>query len=97
MCGRYVPPNDAALDRFWKINRRSWPGWIKPTFKIAPIIQVPIVFQTADGACELMEARWGLISSRWNQPMLPSLSFSARSVEATQNPLWRHSLLHSVS
>lgn len=92
MCGRYVPPDEAALDRFWQVNRRSWPGWIKPVFNIAPTMQVPIVLQADDGVYELAAARWGLIPSWWNKASLPSLSFNARSEEAAQKPMWRHSL-----
>lgn len=92
MCGRYVPPDEASLTRFWRIDRRNWPGWINPPFNIAPTEQVPIVLQADDGAFELLGARWGLIPSWWNRPALPSLSFNARSEEAARKPMWRHSL-----
>ena len=92
MCGRYVPPDEASLARFWQVSRRNWPGWIKPVFNIAPTMQVPIMLQAPDGAYELVGARWGLIPSWWSKAALPSLSFNARSEEALKKPMWRSSL-----
>ncbi len=43
MCGRYVPPNEAAIERYWRIDRRNWRGFIKPAFNVAPTTQVPIL------------------------------------------------------
>ena len=92
MCGRYVPPDEAAIDRFWRIDRRNWHGWIKPLFNVAPTTVVPIITQARDGAYELVGARWGLIPHWWKKESPPSLTFNARSEEAFQKPTWRQSL-----
>ncbi len=92
MCGRYVPPDEAALDRFWKIDRKNWRAWIEPVFNLAPTTQVPILVRADDGALELMGARWGLIPQWWKKDVPPSLTFNARSEEARQKPTWRHGL-----
>jgi putative SOS response-associated peptidase YedK len=92
MCGRYVPPEEAAIERFWRIDRRNWPGWITPAFNVAPTTQVPIIVRAGDGATELIGARWGLVPNWWSKDTLPSLTFNARSEEAAQKPTWRQSL-----
>lgn len=92
MCGRYVPPDEAALERFWKIDRKNWRAWIEPVFNLAPTTQVPILVRADDGALELIGARWGLIPHWWKKNIPPSLTFNARSEEARQKPTWRHGL-----
>ena len=58
MCGRYLPPDEAALERFWRIDRRNWDGWTRPRFNVAPTTIVPIIVEADDGAYELTGARW---------------------------------------
>lgn len=92
MCGRYVPPEEAAIERLWRIERKNWRSWIKPIFNLAPTSSVPIVVRAEDGATALIGARWGLIPQWWQKEALPSLTFNARSEEARDRPTWRHSL-----
>jgi putative SOS response-associated peptidase YedK len=80
------PPNEAALEQFWRIDRRNWLGRIKPLFNVAPITQVPILVRAHDGAIELIGARWGLIPAWWKDDKAPSLTFNARSEEAAGKP-----------
>ena len=88
MCGRYVSPDDAAIERYFTIDRRS-PNPLGERFNVAPTTLVPIVHLTSDGQSELCEARWGLIPSWWKQPEPPRLTFNARSEEAASKPMWR--------
>lgn len=92
MCGRYVPPDEAAMERSWRIDRRNWPGWITPRFNVAPTSIVPIIRRADDGAIELLGARWGLIPSWWKKDAPPTLTFNARSEDAAEKPTWRSSL-----
>jgi putative SOS response-associated peptidase YedK len=92
VCGRYVSPDEAALERFWLVDRRNWEGWIKPLFNVAPSARVPIIVQTQDGSYETLGARWGLIPHWWSKNTPPLLTFNARSEEAAQKPTWRKSL-----
>lgn len=92
MCGRYVSPDEAALERAWQIDRRNWPGWIKPHFNVAPTTMVPVLVRAGDGALVLTAARWGLIPAWWKKPVPPNLTFNARSEEAASKPTWRQSL-----
>jgi len=92
MCGRYVPPDEADMERFWRIDRKNWRAWINPVFNLAPTSQVPILVRAADGALELLGARWGLIPRWWKKATPPSLTFNARSEEARQKPTWREGM-----
>lgn len=92
MCGRYVPPDEAAMERSWRIDRRNWPGWITPRFNVVPTTIVPIIRRASDGAIELQGARWGLIPSWWKKETPPTLTFNARSEDAAEKPTWRQSL-----
>ena len=91
MCGRYVSPDEAAVERFWKIDRRNNNPFIQ-RFNVAPTTRVPLLLCAADGAIELSEARWGLIPSWWKQDVPPNLTSNARSEEAAEKPMWRQSL-----
>lgn len=92
MCGRYVPPDEAAMERSWRIGRRNWQGWITPRFNVAPTTVVPIIRRADDGAIELLGARWGLIPSWWKKETPPNLTFNARCEDAAEKPTWRQSL-----
>ncbi len=90
MCGRYVTPDEAALERYWTIDRRSG-NPLRERFNVAPSSTVPILFRTEDGALELSPARWGLIPAWWKQAKLPGATINARSEEVAAKPMWRQS------
>jgi len=92
MCGRYVTPDEAAIERFWHIGLHNWRSRILPAFNVAPTTLVPILIRTADGILELCGARWGLVPHWWSKAAPPSLTFNARSEEARRKPTWRDSL-----
>jgi putative SOS response-associated peptidase YedK len=92
MCGRYVSPDQAAIERAWHIGRRNWPELIRPSFNVAPTSTVPVIRQAEDGAWELYAARWGLVPAWWSKDTLPGMTFNARSEEAAGKPTWRQSL-----
>ncbi|MCY1510876.1 putative SOS response-associated peptidase YedK [compost metagenome] len=92
MCGRYVAPDEAAMERFWHIGARNSGRWIRRVYNTAPTMQVPIVLLNEDGKQEVIPARWGLIPPWWKKPTPPALTFNARSEEAAVKPMWRQSL-----
>lgn len=92
MCGRYVTPGIAAMERHWHIGRHNWLPLVLPGFNVAPSTQVPIILRGADGALEGHAARWGLIPHWWKKPEPPSMTFNARSEEAAEKPTWRDAL-----
>jgi putative SOS response-associated peptidase YedK len=94
MCGRYVTPDEAALERFWTLDRRHW-NPLASSVNVAPTDVVPIIRRARDGACELVAARWGLVPHWWNRAKLPSSTFNARSEEVADKPMWRASYRHA--
>lgn len=92
MCGRKVDPDEAAMEREWRIDRRNLPQRLARSFNVAPTMQVPIIIRAADGATELFRARWGLVPGWWSKPELPALTFNARSEEAAGKATWAPSL-----
>lgn len=91
MCGRYVSPEEAAIERYWHIGAGDSNRWIRRSFNVAPTATVPILRNDEDGAVEVIPARWGLIPGWWKDLRPPRLTFNARSEEAGVKPMWRHS------
>lgn len=94
MCGRYVTPEEAAMERYWHIGRRNSGRWIDRVYNVAPTNQVPMVILNEAGEQEVVAARWGLIPFWWKQEKLPALTFNARSEEAATKPMWRDAIRH---
>ncbi|PJI50813.1 MAG: hypothetical protein CTR55_00510 [Pseudomonas sp.] len=94
MCGRYVTPEEAAMERYWHIGRRNSGRWINRAYNVAPTNQVPMVILNETGEQEVVAARWGLIPFWWKQEKLPALTFNARSEEAATKPMWRDAIRH---
>lgn len=90
MCGRYLTPDEQALERVFHAGRHNWQGLVT-RFNVAPTSLVPVVL-ASDGELVGEQARWGLIPSWWKKDSLPTLSFNARSEEAAEKPMWRQSV-----
>lgn len=90
MCGRYLTPNEQALERVFHVGRHNWQG-LETRYNVAPTSKVPVLL-SIDGELLGDQARWGLIPAWWKQDKLPTLSFNARSEEAAEKPMWRQSL-----
>ena len=60
MCGRYVAPEAADLEREWNLRHAPNP-FERVNYNVAPTHMVPAVRNNADGAAELVPMRWGLI------------------------------------
>jgi putative SOS response-associated peptidase YedK len=88
-----VTPDEAALERFWTLDRRHW-NPLAGGFNVAPTSIVPIIERAADGGYDLAAARWGLVPHWWNREKLPSATFNARSEEVASKPMWRDSYRH---
>ena len=58
MCGRYVSPDEASIEREFNLVRQEQN--ITPSYNVAPTQQVPVVRSVA-GARKLDTLRWGLI------------------------------------
>jgi putative SOS response-associated peptidase YedK len=91
MCGRYVSPAQAAIEREWEVGRKSNPDPFRQRYNVAPTQQVPVLRRAADAdVLELAAARWGLVPHWWSKPKPPAFStINARSEEAAAKPFWR--------
>jgi len=87
MCGRYVSPEQAAIERAWRIARATG-NPLARRFNVAPTDPVPLL-ALDQGLLTLGTARWGLIPHWWKQDKPPKLSFNARLEEAAAKPMWR--------
>lgn len=95
MCGRYVSPDEAAIERAWHIGRRNGNPFAR-RFNVQPTTQVPILrLDRESGELELALARWGLIPHWWKDAKPPRLTFNARSEEAATKPMWRGPMRHA--
>jgi putative SOS response-associated peptidase YedK len=92
MCGRYVSPEQAAIERAWNVGRDDANPFAR-RFNVQPATLVPILRRSRrSGAPALSQARWGLIPNWWKSERPPKASFNARSEEAADKPMWRQPL-----
>jgi len=92
MCGRYVSPEQAAIERAWQLRRDDGNPFPR-RFNVQPTTLVPILRRSRrSGELALSQARWGLIPSWWKSKKPPKASFNTRSEEAADKPMWRQPL-----
>jgi len=95
MCGRYVHPDDAAIEREWHVGRDSGNPFARQ-FNVAPASLVPMLRRDRrSGELVLTGARWGLIPHWWKDAKLPTFTINARVEEASGKPMWRHAWRHA--
>ena len=79
MCGRYVSPEEAAIEREWnRVRIRNPLGLDRTNWNVAPTHQVPALRRVGrdaeagggEGGVELVALRWGLIPS-WAKGVAP--------------------------
>ena len=87
MCGRYVSPEQASIERAWQIRRSSGLDFVR-RFNVQPTTDVPVL-SLEDGELALAAARWGLIPHWWKQDKPPTFTINARLEEAAGKPMWR--------
>jgi len=89
MCGRYVSPEEAEIERFWHIGRHGRQPFGRH-FNVAPSSVVPVLrVDRATGEIELVNARWGLIPTWWKEPKPPRTTHNARAEELPTKPMWK--------
>jgi putative SOS response-associated peptidase YedK len=93
MCGRYVSPEQASIERAWHIDRtRSNP--FPRRYNVQPTSVVPVLL-LEEGALTLRGARWGLIPHWWKQGKPPGLTVNARLEDVSGKPMWRDPIRRS--
>jgi putative SOS response-associated peptidase YedK len=93
MCGRYVSPEQASIERAWKIDRTSSNPFPR-RFNVQPSTAVPVL-RLEQGALTLGAARWGLIPHWWKQDKPPSATINARLEDISGKPMWRDPIRRS--
>ena len=86
MCGRYVSPEQAAIERQWHIGRHNQPDLSEPfaaRYNVAPqqgnpANFVPVVRQAEGGELELARLQWWLLPFWSKEPRIKYSTFNAR-------------------
>lgn len=94
MCGRYVSPDRAAIERAWNVGRDNGNPFAA-RYNVQPSTLVPMLRPCEAGGLEIAFARWGLVPHWWKQSEPPKFSFNARAEEAAVKPMWRHPFRHA--
>lgn len=90
MCGRYVAPDTAAIERQWQLLRHDG-GPFLLRYNVAPTLEVPILRWEGDGLV-LAAARWAFVPHWWSRPQPPRIAHIARLEEAASRPMWRDAM-----
>jgi putative SOS response-associated peptidase YedK len=82
MCGRYVSPDRAAIERYWHIGRGS-PNPFAARYNVAPqqgnaANYIPVVRQADTGELELASLQWWLLPFWSKEPRIKYSTFNAR-------------------
>ena len=95
MCGRYVSPETAEMERLFHIGRHN-SNPFKQRFNVAPTMDIPVLHRSQDvEGYELSAARWTLVPHWWKQDKPPRYTHNARVEEAADKPMWRDALRNS--
>ncbi len=86
MCNRYVPPDEAALERAWHIGRHNQPKWGSEVY---PRALGPFLCAGSSGRLDLIVGSWGLIPPWSKTPKLTYSTNNCRSEEAPAKPTFR--------
>lgn len=95
MCGRYVHPDQASIERAWHVGRANGNPFAQ-RFNVTPTMQVPMLRWDVDsGSFELMQAHWGFVPHWWKEAKPPRHTINARSEEIATKPMWRTAFRHT--
>lgn len=87
MCGRYVSPDQAAIEREWHVGRQDDQPFAA-NYNAAPTQLLPIG-RRIDGNRVLDLARWGLIPSWAKDPAIGNRLINARAETVAGKPAFR--------
>lgn len=89
MCGRYVTPDEAAIERAVEVGRRRGISW-RPSYNTAPTATVPILVRESDTQGYMLDvARWTFVPQWWSADEAPRATINARAESAAHKPMWR--------
>ena len=87
MCGRFVTPDEAAIEAFWTIGRRNWRSLFavlrQARFNVAPQQGNPenyvaVIRADPDGTLELTDMQWWLLPYWSKEARIKYSTFNAR-------------------
>jgi putative SOS response-associated peptidase YedK len=87
MCGRYVAPGEADIERYWHIGRHNWRSpfdSVRQTrYNVAPQqgnprSYVPVIIAGANDTLELTYMQWWLLPFWSKEPRIKYTTFNAR-------------------
>jgi putative SOS response-associated peptidase YedK len=95
MCGRYVTPDEAAMERAYNLTARQWQAWMgeayRPSYNVAPSQRVPVlrVIRQVGGERRMDPMRWGLIPffARGEPPKYSTIHAMIEKLDVA--PAWR--------
>ena len=96
MCGRYVSPDQAAIERHYHLGRgenNPYPAFAA-RYNITPQqgnpqAYVPVIRHRADGAPELAMMQWWLLPYWSKEPRVPFTTFNARTDKVSSAASYR--------
>ena len=96
MCGRYVSPDEASIEREFNLVRSEWQ--FPANFNTAPSQAVPAI-RCPDGSRHGVLLRWGLVPYWWSKPLKEAkiATFNARVETVDTTPFFSLPLLSSGS
>ena len=97
MCGRFVAPDQASIEREWGLTHPQAAGALaaafaelsKVRYDVRPTTRAIILRNPQSGEIETAAAKWGLVPCWWKQEKPPASTFNARSEDAAGKPMWR--------
>src|SRR6267142_7051316 len=96
MCGRFVSPEERALERAFDLGRRDNPNPFARRFNVFPTDTIAFLRTPSNSdRLELAAGRWGMVPHWWKEAKPPKTSFNARLEEAADKPMWRDAFSRS--
>jgi len=98
MCGRFVTPDVAEIERFWHLGRHNFrnpfAGLSQARFNVAPQqgnpeSYVPVIRTNPEGARELTYLQWWLLPFWSPEPRVKYSTFNARVESVAKNSSFR--------
>lgn len=88
MCGRYVSPDQAAIERAWHIGRDN-SNPFRAHYNAAPTQMLPALRVHPEHGRELALLRWGLVPPRAKDAAIGARMINARAETVAEKPAFR--------
>ncbi len=94
MCGRYVAPDQAAMERSWELSQLDRSNPIRTRYNVTPqqgnpAAYVPVIRHDADGNNELAMLQWWLLPYWSKEPRVKFSTFNARTDKVSSAASYR--------